>query len=281
MPVVYTGPVDEYFGNSEGRLSWRTLDLEPSVVEVDDFQGTSVMNYDDADVPYTRIHEFKHFHPERDLPARQDRDRARVLAASPRRATSRYYPINTAEDRESCCSYREMAKAEPMVLFGGRLGTYKYLDMHMAIGSALSMFDNKLRPHFDDGATLTSGGVRATDGDPLLQRQIMPIDRDLDVFRSTSTPSRRSSTPTSTRSAATEAAQELNNAAMPAVRPIAGRRSTPSEIVSRGRAVAGPSGGGASRSAPTSTRSRRLLAPLDDRRGGPAHRRRVTGAVPR
>ena len=55
-----------------------------------------------------------------------------------------YYPINTAEDREKLLRYRDLAKAEPMVLFGGRLGTYKYLDMHMAIGSALSMFDNKL-----------------------------------------------------------------------------------------------------------------------------------------
>ena len=59
----------------------------------------------------------------------------------------------------SLLKYRELAKAEPMVLFGGRLGTYQYLDMHMAIGSALSMFENKLRPHFVDGAALTSGGV--------------------------------------------------------------------------------------------------------------------------
>ena len=70
-----------------------------------------------------------------------------------------YYPINTAEDREKLLRYRDLAKKEPMVLFGGRLGTYKYLDMHMAIGSALSMFDNKLKPHFADGAPLTSGGV--------------------------------------------------------------------------------------------------------------------------
>jgi UDP-galactopyranose mutase len=55
--------------------------------------------------------------------------------------------------------YRDLAKQEPMVLFGGRLGTYKYLDMHMAIGSALSMFDNRLRPHFEGGADLPSGGV--------------------------------------------------------------------------------------------------------------------------
>lgn len=156
VPIVYTGPVDEYFGNSEGRLSWRTVDLEPSVVDVDDFQGTSVMNYNDADVPFTRIHEFKHFHPERThLPGKtvivHEYSRFAEEGDEP------YYPINTAEDREKLLKYRELAKAEPMVLFGGRLGTYQYLDMHMAIGSALSMFDNVLTPHFADGQPLTSG----------------------------------------------------------------------------------------------------------------------------
>ncbi|GAB3257137.1 UDP-galactopyranose mutase [Nocardioides dilutus] len=158
VPVVYTGPVDEYFGNSEGRLSWRTVDLEPEVVDVDDFQGCPVMNYNDYEVPFTRILEFKHFHPERTyLPGKS------VIVHEYSRFAEEddepYYPINTAEDREKLLKYRELAKAEPMVLFGGRLGTYKYLDMHMAIGSALSMFDNKLRPHFADGAALTSGGV--------------------------------------------------------------------------------------------------------------------------
>jgi UDP-galactopyranose mutase len=158
VPIVYTGPVDEYFGNSEGRLSWRTVDLEAEVVDVEDFQGCSVMNYNDEDVPYTRIHEFKHFHPERThLPGKTV-----IVHEYSRFAEDEdepYYPINTAEDREKLLKYRELAKKESMVLFGGRLGTYKYLDMHMAIGSALSMFENKLRPHFAEGAPLASGGV--------------------------------------------------------------------------------------------------------------------------
>jgi UDP-galactopyranose mutase len=70
-----------------------------------------------------------------------------------------YYPINTAEDRARLLAYRDMAGREPGVLFGGRLGTYKYLDMHMAIGSALSMYDNRLRPHFAQGAPLTGPGA--------------------------------------------------------------------------------------------------------------------------
>jgi UDP-galactopyranose mutase len=158
VPIVYTGPVDEYFGNSEGRLSWRTVDLESEVLDVDDFQGTSVMNYNDADVPFTRIHEFKHFHPERThLPGKTV-----IVHEYSRFATEDdepYYPINTAEDRAKLLKYRDLASKEPMVLFGGRLGTYKYLDMHMAIGSALSMYENLLKPHFAEGAELKSGGV--------------------------------------------------------------------------------------------------------------------------
>lgn len=160
VPIVYTGPVDEYFGNSEGRLSWRTVDLEESVEDVDDFQGTGVINYNDQDVPFTRIIEFKHFHPEREkthLPGKtiivHEYSRFAEEGDEP------YYPVNTAEDREKLLKYRDLAKKEPMVLFGGRLGTYKYLDMHMAIGSALSMYDNKLKPHFESGADLASGGV--------------------------------------------------------------------------------------------------------------------------
>ena len=157
VPVVYTGPVDEYFGNSEGRLSWRTVDLEAEVKHVDDFQGCAVMNYNDQSVPYTRIHEFKHFHPERTyLPGKT------VIVHEYSRFAEEndepYYPINTAEDREKLLRYRELAKQETMVLFGGRLGTYKYLDMHMAIGSALSMYDNKIKPHWTSGSEIENGG---------------------------------------------------------------------------------------------------------------------------
>ena len=143
VPVVYTGPVDRYFGYAEGELGWRTLDFEQEVLPTGDFQGTSVMNYAGADVPYTRIHEFRHFHPERDYPT----DRTVIMREFSRFASrddEPYYPVNTPEDRERLLKYRERAAAEDGVLFGGRLGTYQYLDMHMAIGSALSMWSNKL-----------------------------------------------------------------------------------------------------------------------------------------
>ncbi|MCO1657916.1 UDP-galactopyranose mutase [Pseudonocardia sp. S2-4] len=156
-PTVYTGPLDRYFGNSEGELSWRTLDFEQEVLHgTGDFQGTSVMNYNDADVPYTRIHEFRHFHPERDYP----KDKTVIVREYSRFAEpgdEPYYPVGTPEDRAKLTRYRELARKETAnanVLFGGRLGTYKYLDMHMAIGSALTMFENRITPYFTEGRAL-------------------------------------------------------------------------------------------------------------------------------
>jgi UDP-galactopyranose mutase len=154
-PVVYTGPLDSYFEHAEGELGWRTLDFEQEVVATGDFQGTSVMNYNDEDVPFTRIHEFRHFHPERAYPT----DKTVIVREYSRFAESGdepYYPINTPEDRAKLIRYRERARretAERNVLFGGRLGTYKYLDMHMAIGSALTLFDNRIAPWFTEGAS--------------------------------------------------------------------------------------------------------------------------------
>ncbi|PRQ11876.1 UDP-galactopyranose mutase [Corynebacterium sp. 13CS0277] len=149
-PVVYTGPLDRYFDYSCGTLGWRTLDFDTEVLDTGDFQGTPVMNYNDADVPYTRIHEFRHFHPER-AESYPD-DKTVIMKEYSRFAGPEdepYYPINTPEDREKLLAYREKAAEETAtnhVFFGGRLGTYQYLDMHMAIASALNMWDNKLAP---------------------------------------------------------------------------------------------------------------------------------------
>lgn len=157
-PVVYTGPLDRYFDFSEGELGWRTLDFELEVLPTGDFQGTPVMNYNDADVDYTRIHEFRHFHPERQ--DKYPKDKTVIMKEYSRFAESGdepYYPINTPEDRTKLEAYRRRAAAEARennVLFGGRLGTYQYLDMHMAIASALSMFDNKLAPFWNEGKAL-------------------------------------------------------------------------------------------------------------------------------
>ena len=171
------------------------------------------MNYNDQDVPFTRILEFKHFHPERTyLPGKT------VIVHEYSRFAEEddepYYPVNTAEDREKLLKYRELAKQEPMVLFGGRLGTYKYLDMHMAIGSALSMYDNKLKPHFESGAraaerrsrrmtvTTDDHGPPAARAAPCAACCSASCSRSTATWtccRCTSTPTGRSSTSTSHR----------------------------------------------------------------------------------
>jgi UDP-galactopyranose mutase len=158
VPVVYTGPLDAYFDYAAGDLSWRTLDFSTEVLPTGDFQGTPVMNYADTDVPFTRILEFRHFHPERDWYPKDKTVIMREYSRFADRSDEPYYPINTAADRSRLLTYREMADREPGVFFGGRLGTYKYLDMHMAIGSALSMYDNRLRAFFAEGAPLRRQG---------------------------------------------------------------------------------------------------------------------------
>lgn len=148
VPIVYTGAIDRFFDYSEGPLGWRTLDFEWETLDVTDFQGTPVMNYADESVPYTRIHEFRHFHPERNYPAGKTVI-AREFSRPAQGNDEPYYPVNTAADREKLGRYRRKANEIARVEFGGRLGTYQYLDMHMAIGSALTKFDNTVRGWFE------------------------------------------------------------------------------------------------------------------------------------
>jgi UDP-galactopyranose mutase len=101
-PVVYTGALDRYFDYREGRLGWRTLDFESEVLPVKDHQGTPVMNYAEESVPYTRIHEFRHFHPERDYPTTR-RSSCASTRGSPRTTTSRT-TRSTRPPTARCCS---------------------------------------------------------------------------------------------------------------------------------------------------------------------------------
>ncbi len=155
VPVVYTGPLDRYFGGALGQLSWRTLDFEREVLPVGDYQGCAVLNEADEGVPWTRTVEFRHFHPEREYPS----DRTVVVREFSRLAgpgDEPYYPVAGAADRERLAAYRELARFEEShgVHFGGRLGTYRYLDMHVAIASALAFTDSGL-------ADLLAPGSRA------------------------------------------------------------------------------------------------------------------------
>jgi UDP-galactopyranose mutase len=143
IPVVYTGPLDAYFGHDAGRLRWRTLDFRHRRVDGADYQGTAVMNEADPTTMHTRTIEFRHFTPRRRMS-----DLETLIATEHSREAEPgdepYYPVNTAADRALLLDYRARAAAEPDVHFGGRLGTYQYLDMHMAVASALVLTDGKM-----------------------------------------------------------------------------------------------------------------------------------------
>ncbi|RSX50298.1 UDP-galactopyranose mutase [Bifidobacterium callimiconis] len=147
VPVVYTGPIDRYFDYELGELKWRTVDFKERRYDEDDHFGCPVMNYSDADVPYTRAIEFKNFNPER---AESYAPGKTVVweeySRFARRGDEPYYPINTDEDKSIYDQYRTKAQLEPNTVFGGRLGTYQYYDMHQVIDTALTAYVEEVAP---------------------------------------------------------------------------------------------------------------------------------------
>ncbi|MDR3361695.1 MAG: UDP-galactopyranose mutase [Desulfovibrio sp.] len=147
--LIYTGAIDEYFGFRLGRLEWRTVDFEVERPACADFQGTAVMNYADPDIPHTRIHEFKHFHPER-----QDTGKTLIFREYSRwacKGDEAYYPVDTAANRRLYADYAALAAHEaPDVVFCGRLGQYAYMDMDDAVAAALHCYTNTVRPRLLD-----------------------------------------------------------------------------------------------------------------------------------
>ena len=135
--LFYTGPIDKFFNMKYGNLTWRTLDFQWETLAIDDFQGTSVLNYADLETPWTRIHEFKHLTPEGEqfngTVIAKEFSRLSQISDEP------FYPVNTNNDREILKKYRKLALAQKNVFFGGRLGRYQYLDMHMAIAAGLKL----------------------------------------------------------------------------------------------------------------------------------------------
>lgn len=142
--IFYTGPIDAFFDHALGRLEWRSLRFEKRVEEVCDWQGTSVMNYADMEVPWTRIHEFKHLHPERAVFESPVTVLSTEYPAPCGPDDEPYYPINTSRNMRLLEQYRERAATIPNLTFGGRLGLYRYLDMDQTIADALQAF-NKLK----------------------------------------------------------------------------------------------------------------------------------------
>jgi len=143
--VIYTGAIDRYYEYRFVRLGWRTLDFEIERPMVADFQGAAVINYPGMEHRFTRVHEFRHLHPERPHPRKQTLI-MREYSRFAKNEDEPYYPINTEADMRCYNQYRELAANETQVLFGGRLGSYRYFDMHQAIAAAFKSFDTEVAP---------------------------------------------------------------------------------------------------------------------------------------
>ena len=151
LPVYYSGPVDALFDYKYGALPWRSLRFEAKKLAVADYQHNSVVNYTDIDVPYTRIHEFKHYHPEgrgkreegRGIPLWGfDADKTVIMREYSKTWESGdepYYPIASPESAALLKRYQDEAAKIPNLVVGGRLGGYKYYDMDQAMAAALEL----------------------------------------------------------------------------------------------------------------------------------------------
>lgn len=139
--IIYTGPIDRYFDYIFGKLEWRTVDFRKKVVDVEDYQGTAVMNYADPDVTYTRIHEPKHLHPERNYIKQQTIiffENAKIV-----KSDEPYYPINSCRNLKLQKKYKELSWKESLVI-GGRLGDYAYYDMDKTIEAGFDCWEKEI-----------------------------------------------------------------------------------------------------------------------------------------
>ena len=138
--VIFTGPIDEYFGYCYGPLQFRSLRFKTEILDTDNFQGNAVVNYTDRETPFTRIIEHKHFafgqQPKTVI--------TREYPADWKPGDEPYYTVNDEPNNALYAKYAELAKAEERVYFGGRLGEYKYYDMDKVIASSLALCEELL-----------------------------------------------------------------------------------------------------------------------------------------
>lgn len=138
VPIFYSGPIDSLFGYRFGYLPWRTLRFERERIPMTDYQGASVVNYTDAEVPYTRIHEFKHYHPEqKEVMEYPETIIMREYSATWKLGNEPYYPVNTPESQALLTRYQTEAAKFSGLTVGGRLGGYRYFDMDQSVANAL------------------------------------------------------------------------------------------------------------------------------------------------
>lgn len=133
--VIYTGPIDAYFGYCFGKLQYRTVSFETEILDTDNYQGNAVVNYTSSDVPYTRIIEHKHF----EFGKQPKTVISKEYSTDWKEGMEPYYPVNDEANQMLYRKYAELAADEPKVIFGGRLAEYKYYDMDKVIESAFEV----------------------------------------------------------------------------------------------------------------------------------------------
>ena len=140
--IIFTGMIDQYFNYQLGELKYRSLRFKSEELDTDNYQGNAVINYTDAETPYTRIIEHKHFEF-----GKGDHNKTIITKEYPadwKRGDEPYYPVNNNENNTLYKKYVSLAKKEGNVIFGGRLGQYRYYDMHQVIHAALLMAKKEL-----------------------------------------------------------------------------------------------------------------------------------------
>ena len=139
--IVYTGTIDSYFDYCFGALEYRSLKFEHTVLECENYQGVAVVNYTDIETPYTRIIEHKHF----EFGNQQKTVITKEYPLEWNKNIEPYYPINDEKNQHRYEKYKQLAKKESNIIFGGRLGEYKYYDMQDTIISALNLAKDELK----------------------------------------------------------------------------------------------------------------------------------------
>ena len=142
--VIYTGSIDSYFNYKLGALEYRSVRFENEVLDIPNFQGNAAVNYTDAETPWTRIIEHKWFEFGKDESGNDITDTviSKEYSSEWKVGDEPYYPVNDEKNGDLYTKYRELADKESKVIFGGRLGEYKYYDMDAVIASALEMVNN-------------------------------------------------------------------------------------------------------------------------------------------
>lgn len=131
--IVFTGMIDQYYDYCFGELEYRSLRFESEILNIENYQGNAVVNYNEYEIPYTRIIEHKHF----EYGSQPKTVITREYPTTWRKGDEPYYPLNDDRNNELYTKYKKLADKEDNIIFGGRLGLYKYYDMHDIIGEAL------------------------------------------------------------------------------------------------------------------------------------------------